>query len=143
MGKWLGSNKPPAGSEEWIGFLDRGVKLEGTLELLGTFRIDGEVKGKVRCKERLIIGENGRIEGEVESAVVSLAGKIQGTVHGTQRVEILPSGSIEGEVHTSCLVIEAGGVIEGRCHMKAEAKPVSATAPRPLPLAAQPSGSSS
>ena len=61
MGKWLGSNKPPAGADEWIGFLDRGVKLEGTLELAGTFRIDGEVKGTVRCKERLIVGENGRL----------------------------------------------------------------------------------
>ncbi len=142
MGKWLGSNKPPAGADEWIGFLDRGVKLEGTLELMGTFRIDGEVKGTVRCKERLIIGENGRVEGEVESSVVSVSGKVQGTVKGTQRVEILPSGSVEGEVHTSCLVIEAGGVIDGRCHMKAQAKPAPAAAPKPVPLAAHASSSS-
>jgi cytoskeletal protein CcmA (bactofilin family) len=140
MAKWLGANKPPAGAEDWIGFLDRGVKLEGTLELMGTFRIDGEVRGKVRCKERLIVGESGRLEGEVEGAIVSVSGKIHGTVRGTQRVEILPSGQIEGEVHTSCLVIEAGGVIEGRCHMKAEPKP--ATAARPVALTAQPSGSS-
>ncbi len=139
MGKWLGSNKPPAGAEDWIGFLDRGVKLEGTLELMGTFRIDGEVKGTVRCKERLIIGENGRVEGEIESGVVSVAGRIQGTVRGTQRVEILPSGSVEGEVHTTCLVIEAGGLIDGRCHMKAQPKGATAAA-RPLPLAAQASG---
>lgn len=139
MGKWLGSNKPPAGAEDWIGFLDRGVKLEGTLELMGTFRIDGEVKGTVRCKERLIIGENGRVEGEIEAGVVSVAGRIQGTVRGTQRVEILPSGSVEGEVHTTCLVIEAGGVIDGRCHMKAQPKGATAAA-RPMPLAAQASG---
>jgi len=142
MAKWLGANKPPAGAEDWIGFLDRGVKLEGTLELMGTFRVDGEVKGKVRCKERLIVGESGRIEGEVESAILSVSGKIHGTVRGTQRVEILPSGQIEGEVHTACLVIEAGGVIEGRCHMKAEAKPATAPA-RPMPLAAPAHGSSS
>jgi hypothetical protein len=43
MGKWLGTNKPPDGADEWIGFLDQGVKLEGTLELTGTFRVDGEV----------------------------------------------------------------------------------------------------
>lgn len=141
MGKWLGSNKPPAGAEEWIGFLDRGVKLEGTLELAGTFRVDGEVKGTVRSKERLIVGENGRLEGDIEAAIITVAGKLKGTVRGTNRVEILPSGAIEGEVHTSCLVIEAGGVLEGRCHMKPEAKP--APARQPLGLTAQPSGSSS
>lgn len=139
--KWLGSNKPPAGAEEWIGFLDRGVKLEGTLELMGTFRVDGDVKGTVRCKERLIVGENGRVEGEVESAIVTVSGKINGKVHGTQRVEILPSGTIEGEVHTSCLVMEAGGVLEGRCQMKAEAKAAKAPA-RPMPLTPHPSRTS-
>lgn len=136
--KWLGSNKPPAGAEEWIGFLDRGVKLEGLLELAGTFRIDGEVKGTVRCKERLIVGENGRVEGEVVSAVVSVAGKVHGKVNGLSRVEILPTGMVEGEIYTPCLVIEAGGVIEGRCHMRAEAKPARVSV-QPLPLSAQPS----
>jgi len=142
MGKWLGTNKPPAGSEEWIGFLDRGVKLEGTLELTGTFRVDGEVKGTVRCKETLIVGENGHVDGEIEGSVVTISGKVQGTVKGSQRVEILPSGSIEGEVQTSCLVIEAGGVLDGRCQMKSQAKGVPA-AVKPMPLAAQPHGSSS
>ena len=142
MGKWLGTNKPPAGSEEWIGFLDRGVKLEGTLELTGTFRVDGEVKGTVRCKETLIVGETGHVDGEIEGSVVTISGKVQGTVKGSQRVEILPSGSIEGEVQTSCLVIEAGGVLDGRCQMKSPAKGVPA-AVKPMPLAAQPHGSSS
>lgn len=140
MGKWLGSNKPPEGSDEWIGFLDRGVKVEGTLELGGTFRVDGEIKGTVRCKERLIVGESGYVEGEIESAFVSVAGKINGVCRGTQRVEILPSGSVDGEVHTSCLVIEAGGVLDGRCHMKPEAKGAAAKSPALTP---QPSGSSS
>ena len=66
MGKWVGSNKPPEGSDEWIGFLDRGVRVEGTLELGGTFRVDGEIKGTVRCKERLIVGKSGYVEGEIE-----------------------------------------------------------------------------
>ncbi|MFQ5696452.1 MAG: polymer-forming cytoskeletal protein [Terriglobia bacterium] len=140
MGKWLGSNKPPPGAEEWIGFLDRGVKLEGTLELAGTFRIDGEAKGTIRCKERLIVGETGRLEGEVEGTLVSVAGKIKGTVRSTNWVEILPSGAVEGEVHTPCLVIEAGGVLDGRCHMRADAKPAPAT--ESVSLRPQPSGSS-
>lgn len=141
MVKWLGTNKPPAGSEEWIGFLDRGVKLEGTLELSGTFRVDGEVKGTVRCKERLIVGETGRLEGEIEVAVISVAGKVNGKLTATNRVEVLPSGVVEGEVHTPCLVMEAGGVLEGRCHMRAQPKP--APARQPLGLTAQPTGSSS
>jgi len=138
--KWMGSNKAPAGAEEWIGFLDKGVKLEGTLELAGTFRIDGEVRGTVRSKERVIIGPDGRVEGEVIAAIVTVSGKVNGKVNGLNRVEIQPTGAVEGEVFTPCLVIEAGGVIEGRCHMRAETKP--ARAPQPMPVPAH-AGSSS
>jgi cytoskeletal protein CcmA (bactofilin family) len=138
--KWMGSNKAPAGAEDWIGFLDKGVKLEGTLELAGTFRIDGEVHGAVRSKERVIIGESGRVEGEVIAAIVTVSGKVNGKVNGLNRVEIQPTGAVEGEVFTPCLVIEAGGVIEGRCHMRAETKPQRAPQPMPVPAHA---GSSS
>ena len=138
--KWLG-NKTPEASKEWIGFLDRGVKLEGNLELAGAFRIDGEVKGKVVCQERLIVGENGRVEGEIDTAILSVAGYVQGTIIGRNRVEITPSGVVEGDLHTPCLILEAGGVVEGRCHMRAEKQPAEAKATKPLTFAVHTSSS--
>ncbi|MFQ5817525.1 MAG: polymer-forming cytoskeletal protein [Terriglobia bacterium] len=139
-GKWLG-NKTAGEGKEWSGFLDRGVKLEGTLEVAGAFRIDGEVKGKVVCQEQLIVGETGRVEGEVAAALLSVAGHVEGTVTGRTRIEIVASGVVEGELHTPCLVIEAGGVIEGRCHMRAEKQPAEAKAGKPLSFAVQSSSS--
>ena len=133
-GKWLGNKKPAGEAKDWIGFLDRGVKLEGNLDLAGAFRIDGEVKGKVHCAERLIVGENGRVEGELDSALISVAGHVQGVIIARNRIEILPSGMVEGELHTPCLIIEAGGVLEGHCHMRAEKQPAEATA-KPLSFA--------
>lgn len=121
MGSWLRSSRP-AGSEDWNGFLDQEVKLEGTLEVTGTFRLDGEVKGTVRSKDRLILGEKAQVEGEIECTSLSVAGKVNGNIHATNRVEILPSGLVEGEVHTPSLVIQAGGVLEGRCHMPTDTK---------------------
>lgn len=139
-GKWVGS-KNPGESKDWIGFIDRGVRLEGNLELAGAFRIDGEVKGKVVCKERLIIGENGRVEGEVDATLLSVAGHVQGTVIVRNRVEILASGVVEGDLHTPCMVLEAGGVLDGRCHMRSEKQPAEAKAPKTLTLAVESSGS--
>lgn len=123
MGKLLGNSRPEGAevANQLIRFLDKGDKLEGTLELAGTFRIESEVKGTVRCKNRLIVGENARIEGEVEGAIVTVAGRINGNVRGTGRVEILPSGVVTGEVDTPCLVVEAGGVLSGRSNMPTQA----------------------
>jgi cytoskeletal protein CcmA (bactofilin family) len=90
----------------------------------GASIIDGEVKGTVRSKDRLILGENARIEGEIECAFLSVAGRLTGNIRCSSRLEILQSGMIQGDVHTPCLVMEEGAILEGRCHMCTEDKVV-------------------
>lgn len=131
-------NGKRAGAEEAICFFEKGVKLEGTLDVPGTFRLEGEVKGTVRCKDQVIVGEQARVEGDVQGAIVSVAGQIKGNVTGKNRVEILSSGAVEGEVSTTCLVIEPGGVLDGQCHMRNQTE--SAKAPQPLNFATHASG---
>jgi cytoskeletal protein CcmA (bactofilin family) len=113
--KLSGKDQPQAG--DWIGFLDKGVKLEGTLELSGTFRIDSEVKGTVVAQESLILGENAKVEGKIECNHVVVSGRFDGVIFAKGRVEIQAKGIVTGEIHSPCLVIEAGGIFDGRCHM--------------------------
>ena len=131
-------NGKRAGAGEEICFFEKGVKLEGTLDVPGTFRLEGEVKGTVRCTDQVIVGKGARVEGDVQGAIVSVAGQIKGNVTGKNRVEILSSGAVEGEVSTTCLVIEPGGVLDGQCHMRNQTE--SAKAPQPLNFATHASG---
>jgi len=109
--------KGNAPSGEWIGFLDKGVTLEGKIELAGTFRIDCNVKGTIVSNSTVVIGENARVEGEINGNHVVVGGRFEGVLSAKGRVEILSKGVIRGEVHSPCLVIEAGGILDGRCHM--------------------------
>lgn len=104
---------------EWIGFLDRGVKLEGRLELSGTFRMDAQMKGTIVSESTLVLGENALVEGQIEGNQVMVAGRFEGILKAKGRVEIQAKGVVRGEVHAPCLVIEAGGIFDGRCHMTA------------------------
>ena len=115
-GKWFGKAEPGEAGE-WIGFLDKGVKLEGTLELTGTFRIDATVKGNIISGQSLIIGENGKVEGQIEGNHVVVGGRFDGIIMAKGRVEIQAKGVVTGEIHAPCLVIEPGGIFDGRCHM--------------------------
>lgn len=108
-------SKGPAA--EWTGFIERGVRIEGRLELAGTFRIDGEVKGTVVSEHSLILAENAKAEGTIEGNLVSISGRFDGIIHARGRVEIHAKGVVTGEIHTPCLVIEPGGVFDGECHM--------------------------
>jgi cytoskeletal protein CcmA (bactofilin family) len=114
---------------EWTGFIEEGVRLEGKLELRGTFRINGQVKGTIISEEGLILGEGAKVEGQIEGDYVLIAGKYDGVIFAKSRVEIHSKGIVTGEIHTPCLVIEPGGVFDGQCHMLAESSARAVTIP--------------
>ena len=116
--KWPGSSNDGVG-EEWTGFINPGVSLEGTLTLKGTFRIDGHVKGNIISEQAIILGENAKVEGQIEGNRVVIAGRFEGVIFAKSRVEIQPKGVVTGEVHSPCMVIDSGGIMDGRCHMLA------------------------
>src|SRR6201988_5480154 len=107
--KWPGAAKSGTSSEEWTGFIDQGVTLEGTLTVTGTFRIDGNVKGNVISEQTLILGENAKVEGQIEGNRVVIAGRYDGVIFAKGRVEIQPKGVVTGEVHSPCMQMDSGG----------------------------------
>lgn len=109
-------------SGDWIGFLDKGVKLDGRLELSGAFRLDSQLKGTIVSNSTLVLGENARVEGEIQGNQVVIAGRFEGTLKAKGRVEIQSKGVVRGEIHAPCLLIEAGGIFDGRCHMTGNAE---------------------
>ena len=63
-----------------------------------------------------------RSEGEIQGNQVVVIGRFEGILTAKGRVEIQAKGVVRGEVHTPCLMIEAGGIFDGRCHMTGNAE---------------------
>ena len=104
-------------SSEWTGFLEKGVRFEGKLEVAGTFRLDATVKGTLVSTGTLILGEHSSMEGTIECNSVIIGGRFDGIVNARGRVEIQTRAIVTGEIHTPCLIIEPGAVFDGSCHM--------------------------
>jgi cytoskeletal protein CcmA (bactofilin family) len=120
------------GPNEWTGFLEQGVKVEGKLEATGTFRIDSAMKGTVSSDDTLVLGEHASVEGTINGNFVMIAGRFDGIIRARGRVEIQPNAIVTGEIHCPCLVIEPGAIFDGQCHMIAPseaAKSVTVTIP--------------
>src|SRR3984893_15167716 len=126
-----------AQQHEFTGFLDKGVRFEGTLETSGVFRIDAQVKGNVISSHSLILGEGARVEGQIEGNHVVIAGKVDGVIFAKGRVEIQAKGVVTGEVHYRGLVAEPGGIFDGQCHMLAASE---STKPLTIPIRVGQSG---
>jgi cytoskeletal protein CcmA (bactofilin family) len=118
-------------SEVWTGFLDQGVKLDGKLEVNGTFRIDSAIRGTIVSEDTLILGSHAVVEGEIVGNRVIVGGRFDGIIRARGKVEIQPDAIVTGEVHSPCLVIEPGAIFDGQCHMLG---PAEAAKPITIPI---------
>lgn len=109
------------------------MRLEGTLECPGTFRVEGDVKGLLISTHTLILGEEARVEGQIEGTDVVISGHFNGVIFAKGKVEIHNKGIATGEIHSHCLVIEPGGIFDGECHVIA---PSEAARPITIPIRA-------
>ena len=95
-----------------------GTVIEGTVTYSGGLRIDGTVKGDVRCTSgdacMVVISEHGKVEGEVHAAHLVVSGAVNGPLHVSQLLELQPKARITGDVHYQGLEIHHGAVVEGR-----------------------------
>jgi cytoskeletal protein CcmA (bactofilin family) len=104
------------GKSQLNGFLDAGSHLRGELHFEDTFRIDGQLTGKVDSDGDLYVGERGEVQGEVRVGRIFVTGKVDAVVQA-QRVEVAAGGQLRGEVSTPCLVIDEGAIFEGQARM--------------------------
>jgi cytoskeletal protein CcmA (bactofilin family) len=120
------------GAEELNGFLDRGTEFRGELRFRNSFRIDGQVKGKIVSENTLIVGESGDVEADIDCGVVSIRGRVQGHVHGREKVELLAGSRVAGTLVSPRLVIEEGAFFQGECDTVAdESRPKPVTPLKP------------
>ena len=112
------------------GMLGDGVRIEGTMEFTQTFRVDGEFKGKIVRSDRLVVGEKGKVSGEVEVNSLVVYGIVEGKISVKGAMEVQPKGRVRGDVSlaNAALTVIEGGVMEGTIVMSkgAAAEPASA-----------------
>ena len=116
-----------------------GTVIEGNVSYSGGLRIDGTVKGDVRCATAdacmVIISEMGHVEGEVHAAHLVVSGRITGPVHVTELLELQPKARVTGDVYYRAIEIHQGAVIEGHLIYQASSER-SNKGPATLKLAA-------
>lgn len=97
-----------------------GMVLTGDLVSQHALRIDGEINGDIHCSEKLIIGPDGRVNGNINSKQVIVMGRINGNIHSTESLVLKGKAILEGNIKTRMLTIEPEVVFNGCCNMDAD-----------------------
>jgi cytoskeletal protein CcmA (bactofilin family) len=115
-------------AQEIGSLIGAGTTVTGDVSFSGGLRVDGVVRGAVRCSEAekggmLVISEHGTIEGEVRASHVVVSGRIQGPVHAAVLIELQPKARVQGDVQYRALEMHHGAVVEGlMVHIPAEGR---------------------
>ena len=115
-------------AQEIASLIGAGTTVTGDVNFSGGLRVDGVVRGAVRCCDgekgggMLVISEHGTIEGEVRASHIVVAGRVQGPVHASVLIELQPKARVQGDVQYRALEMHHGAVVEGlMVHISAEA----------------------
>ncbi len=95
---------------------------QGTLNVQGSLRVDGTLEGTVDNARHVIVGDGGKIVGDVTAEIVVCGGEIEGNVC-TSMLEVLGKSSIKGDIRAKKMIVEEGGRIDGRCTIGDEDAP--------------------
>lgn len=100
------------------GFVGGGTVVTGEANFKAMMRIDGHMSGRVSSTSgTLIVGNNGKVDANIEVAVAVIHGTINGDIIATQRLELGRAAKVHGNIQTPSLIIEQGAIFEGTCKM--------------------------
>lgn len=100
-----------------INTIGAGTVIKGDIKSSGNFRIDGTLIGSINCKGKIIVGNTGIVEGEINCQNADFSGDIKANVKVGELMSLKASSKLTGDIITNKLAIEPGAVFSGSCNM--------------------------
>ena len=122
-------------------YFEKGVRLKGTLWVKGAVHFNGDFEGEIYSSDHFIVGQSGKILGNIKTSEVTNMGFIQGNLFAESKVSLMNGSRLTGDLSTYHLVVEERSNFEGRCKMIDEppksVKEEMKSLERPVPKAAK------
>ncbi len=101
-----------------INLISTGTNINGDITSNSDIRIDGILDGNLTTKGRLVIGESGRIKGEISCKNADISGIIEGKITVSELLSLKATSMITGEIVTGRLAVEPGCKFNGTCKIE-------------------------
>ncbi|MDR2953088.1 MAG: polymer-forming cytoskeletal protein [Treponema sp.] len=90
------------------------TSLTGDIDAGGFTRIDGSIRGDVRAKGRIVIGERARMKSNVSGTSITIGGVVYGNIISNGHLVILSTALIIGDIITRRIRADEGCIIHGK-----------------------------
>lgn len=108
----------PASSQSAT-LIGAGTTLKGDILSRQDLRIDGTVVGNINSSAKIIIGQGGVVEGDLESTQCDVNGRVNGNIRCRELLQLRGESAVTGNLFAGKLQIEPSATFNGQCHMGA------------------------
>ena len=102
--------------------IGKNTTFVGDIKSQGDFRIDGRVEGNIKTSGRVVIGQEGSVDGTIECTNADVEGKFSGNLTVDQLLSLKTTAHISGDVILGKLAVEPGATFNASCTMKGSVK---------------------
>lgn len=95
-----------------------GTSLVGNIEANSDCRIDGTIKGNINCKSKIIIGQTGVVEGDINCDSIDIEGKVKANITAADIISLRATAVLAGDIASCKLAIEPGATFVGNCKIQ-------------------------
>jgi cytoskeletal protein CcmA (bactofilin family) len=110
-------NTPERAVSNSATLISAGTMLQGDINSENDLRIDGSVKGNIRCTAKIIIGPSGLVDGNIDGQQADITGKVIGNIVVKDLLQIKGQGYVQGNINAAKLQIDPTATFNGHCQM--------------------------
>jgi len=111
-----------------INLLGKGTSITGDIVSNGDFRIDGDLKGSINSKGKVVVGISGNVKGDIVCQNADISGTVAAKMAVGELLSLKSTAKIYGDIVATKLAIEPGALFTGTCTMGE--KPLEQTQPQ-------------
>lgn len=95
--------------------ISAGSKLNGNFSSSENIRFDGFIQGNLSCEKKLVIGRDGRVEGDIKAKEAFIMGQVTGNINVPGALHLEKHAAVRGNILAGIISIEDGAIYDGTC----------------------------
>ena len=112
-----GTVAPSTSTSSASNIITSGTEIEGKITSVSDIRIDGHLNGNLECKGKVIIGPQGKIEGNLLCQNAVIEGNFIGDLKCSELLMIKETAVVTGDINTEKLMVQPGAIYNVSCKM--------------------------
>lgn len=115
-----------------VNVIANGTQLDGNIVTNGDIRVDGIVKGNIVSKAKVIVGREGRVEGNITCSNIEIEGHVNAeSLNVSNLISMKATANMVGNIAAGKIAIEPGAEFSGNCKMHSTKAATPTPAPQP------------